>query len=267
VAQDHLDKKSLSYETLLLELSQKKIELDKLISIQKQLEIDLKNQRASMEGILFLEKEKELFNFNKKLNSIFDEAENLITSIKENKISSKNTLFNKAAAISREIPTPKPIKAPNNPYSHLKQIPFEEIKIGDTLFSLDFKKNVKVLIVNQRKKEVQIQQGALSSWTTANKLCYPSGKASPRVHVTIEKTSRHDIEIDCRGMRLNDFQNTCELSINELLTGEIPFLTIIHGHGDGILKNWLRKYLKDSHRNLKWENIEGNDGCTKISFN
>lgn len=267
IAQEYLDKKSLSYETLLLELSQKKIELDKLITSQKLLETELKNQRASMEGVLFLEKEKTLSEFNKKLKSIFNDAENLISSIKEKKITNKNTLFNQMAGITREMPPAKTSPAYYNPYAHLTQIPLGEVKPAMTVFSLDFKKNVKVLQVNYRKKEVQIQQGALSSWVEPETLCYPSGVSAPKIHVNIEKTTKQDIEIDCRGMRLAEFQNACELSINELIAGEIPFLTVIHGHGDGILKNWLRKHLKENYRDLRWENIEGNDGCTKIFFN
>jgi DNA mismatch repair protein MutS2 len=264
VAQEYLDKKSLSYETLLLELSQKKIELDKLISVQKSLEIDLKNQRASMEGVLFLEKEKELVEFNKKLKTIFNEAETLLSSIRDKKITSKNTFFNQVAGISRVVPLAKTDLISKNPYSHLSTIPFVEILPTMTVFSLDFKKNVKVLLVNQRKQEVQIQHGALSSWVDPKTLCYTSAKAVPRVQFLMEKTSRQDIEIDCRGMRLLEFQNACELSINELIAGEIPFLTVVHGHGEGVLKNWLRKHLKENHRDLRWENIEGNDGCTKI---
>jgi DNA mismatch repair protein MutS2 len=264
VAQDYLDKKSLSYETLLLELSQKKIALDKLIAHQHLLENDLKNQRASMEGVLFLEKEKILLDFNKKLQNIMNDAENLLTTIKEKKITSKNTFFNQAAALTRALPSSKSNTQNSNPYIHLTNIPITDIATDMTVFSLDFKKNVKVLQVNLRKNEVFIQQGALSSWVNPKSLCYPSGKSIPRVHITIEKTSRQDIEIDCRGMRLDEFQKTCELSINELISGEIPFLTIIHGHGDGILKNWLRKNLKENYRDLRWENIEGNDGCTKI---
>ena len=75
-----------------------------------------------------------------------------------------------------------------------------------------------------------------------------------------------DIEIDCRGMRLDEFQKTCEQAIDEVFAGEVPFVTIIHGHGDGILKNWLRNTLRKDHKDLRWENIEGNDGCTKISL-
>ena len=266
IAQEYLDKKSLSYETLLLELSQKKIQLDKLISSQQSLELDLRNQRASMEGILFLEKEKELFNFNKKLNSIFDDAENLLLSIKDKKITSKNTLYDKVASLSRTIPISLKPLLKNDPYSHLSPIDINLISVGMTVFSLDFKKNVKLVQINLRKKEVLIQQGALSSWVTPSTLCYASGQPVPKVLISIDKTSRHEIEIDCRGMRLEEFKNITELSIHELLAGEIPFLTIIHGHGDGILKKWLRSNLKENYKDLRWENIEGNDGCTKISL-
>ena len=129
-------------------------------------------------------------------------------------------------------------------------------------------KNVKVQNVNQRKKEVQIQNGALSVWVSPETLRYPSGVKVPinRVSINIQRTVRGDIEVDCRGMRLEEFQKTAMDSIEEVISGEIPFVTIIHGHGDGVLKNWLRTYLKKEHRDLRWENIEGNDGCTKIYF-
>jgi DNA mismatch repair protein MutS2 len=90
-------------------------------------------------------------------------------------------------------------------------------------------------------------------------------KINNPITVNISRTIRGEIEIDCRGMRLDQFQKICDDAISEVYTGEIPFVTIIHGHGDGILKNWLRENLKKNHRELKWENVEGNDGCTKIS--
>ena len=130
------------------------------------------------------------------------------------------------------------------------------------------KKNVKVVQLNTRKKEVQIQHGALSVWVTSDTLRWPSGAkpSTPIVRINIERSVKGDIEIDCRGMRLDEFQKTCEQAIDEVFAGEVPFVTIIHGHGDGILKNWLRNTLRKDHKDLRWENIEGNDGCTKISL-
>ncbi len=66
-------------------------------------------------------------------------------------------------------------------------------------------------------------------------------------------------------MRLDEFQKICDKAIQDLYDGQVPFVTLVHGHGTGVLKNWLREHLRREHPQLKWENIEGNDGCTKIS--
>ena len=52
-AKELLDKKQMTYETLLQELSQKKIDLDKLLNHNRSLNIELRNQKSAMEGTLF----------------------------------------------------------------------------------------------------------------------------------------------------------------------------------------------------------------------
>jgi DNA mismatch repair protein MutS2 len=51
-ASQYLDQKQLTYESLLQDLSAKKIELDKLLSQNREYNQELKNQKKSMEGIL-----------------------------------------------------------------------------------------------------------------------------------------------------------------------------------------------------------------------
>lgn len=267
-AKELLDKKQVTYETLLQELSQKKIDLDKLLGQNKLLNVELKNQKAAMEGTLFLEREKIMGEYTKKIKALFTQAENLITDVREGKIGNRrglnNEISNIHSALLKEAPEKKKAD-PADVYAHYKSILFEDIQLNSTVFSVNIRKNVKVTQLNPRKKEVQIQHGALSVWVTPETLRYASGsKPVQRVSINIEKTVRTDIEVDCRGMRLEEFQKVCEQSIEGVLIGEIPFVTIIHGHGDGVLKNWLRNYLRKEHRDLRWENIEGNDGCTKI---
>lgn len=271
-AKDMLDHKQMTYESLLQELSQKKIDLDKLLSTNRNLHIELRNQKASMEGILFLEREKVLSEYSKKIRSIFEQAENLLSEVKKGDIANrrglKKEIGNIQSGLNKEAPL-RPIRTETEEkYGHYKLISFEDIKVSMTVFSITIKKNVKVVQVNSRKREVQIQHGALSVWVTDNVLRWPSGAkvTTPSVRINVEREVKGDIEIDCRGMRLDEFQKTCEQAIDEVYSGEIPFVTIIHGHGDGILKNWLRTYLKKECRDLRWENIEGNDGCTKISI-
>ncbi|MGZ3787421.1 MAG: endonuclease MutS2 [Bacteriovorax sp.] len=267
-----LDQKQVTYESLLQELSQKKIDLDKLLSTNRNLQIELKNQKASMEGILFLEREKILNDYTKKIRSLFDQAENVLSEVKKGKIESSRNLSREMGIIQSSLNKEAPNRAirteVDEKYSHYRPISFDDVQMNMTVFSVNIKKNVKVVQLNPRKKEIQIQHGALSVWTTTESLRWPSGvkPPTPSVRIHVDRAVRGDIEIDCRGMRLDEFQKTCEQAIEEVFSGEIPFVTIIHGHGDGILKNWLRSYLKKEYRELHWENVEGNDGCTKISF-
>lgn len=272
-AKNFLDQKQVSYESLLQELSAKKVELDKLLSSNRQLSIDLKNQKSSMEGVLFLEKEKLYTEYSKKLKSLYAEAESLVQKAKDGQITNKRNLENQIFSIQSQLNQHASVKSlPKERveiYEHLIPVSLEQIKVPMTLFSITLRKNVQAMNINQRKNEVQIKNGALSIWVSPSTLRFPSGtKANdPIVKINIDRTIRGEIEIDCRGMRLDEFQKTCENAIDEVITGEIPFVTIVHGHGDGILKNWLREHLKKNHRELNWQNVEGNDGCTKISIN
>lgn len=267
-----LDGKQVTYETLLQELSQKKIDLEKILTHNRNLNIELKNQKASMEGTLYLEREKIINEYTKKIKMIFDQAELMLNQVKTGNISSRKNLNNEISSIQSTLIKEAPVKKPRTEietiYAHLKEVQFDDIVLNQYYFSLTVKKNVKVQNINPRKREVQIQHGALSVWVTSNTLRYASGSnpPKPQVKINIQKTVRGDIEIDCRGMRLEEFQKICEQSIDEVITGEIPFVTIVHGHGDGVLKTWLRSFLKKEYRDLRWENIEGNDGCTKIFF-
>jgi DNA mismatch repair protein MutS2 len=267
-----LDQKQMTYESLLQELSQKKIDLDKQLTQNRNLQIELRNQKASMDGILFLEREKVLSEYTKKIRNLFDQAETILAEVKKGVIANRRNLNNEIGAVqsalNKEIPTRTINAAPDIKYSHYRPIAFEDVKPGMMVFSLNIKKDVKVTQVNPRKKEIQIQHGSLTVWTTTETLRWASGakRTTPRINVHVHRTVRGDIEIDCRGMRLDEFQKTCEQAIEEVFNGEIPFVTIIHGHGDGVLKNWLRTYLKKEYKELHFENIEGNDGCTKITF-
>lgn len=267
-----LDQKQMTYESLLQELSQKKIDLDKLLNQNRALQIELKNQKSAMEGILFLEREKILSEYTKKIKSLFDKAETVLAEVKKGEIANRRNLNNEIGRIQSDLNKEKPTRAlspvEDPKYSHYRTIAFEDITPGMIVFSLSVKKDVKVTQVNPRKKEVQIQHGALSVWTTKETLRWASGvkPPAPRVNIHVNRTVKGEIEIDCRGMRLEEFQKTCEQAIEEVFNGEIPFVTIIHGHGDGVLKNWLRTFLKKEYKELHFENIEGNDGCTKISF-
>lgn len=270
-AKDLLDQKQVTYESLLLDLTQKRTELDRLISQNADLNKELRNQKRAMEGVLHLEKDKLVSEFQKKLKGTLDSAHDLFNEIRAEKITSSRQLENRVHQLkSQIINTEKPKLVPTDEqaekYAHFKEIDLSDMQIGMQLFAMNFGKNVKVVQVNPKKKEVQVQHGPLQVWIPAINLRFPDGVKPPpkKSFVHIQRETLGKIEIDCRGMRLDDFQKICEKAVQDIYDGEVPFVNIVHGHGTGVLKNWLRDYLRREHRDLKWENIEGNDGCTKV---
>jgi DNA mismatch repair protein MutS2 len=139
------------------------------------------------------------------------------------------------------------------------------VKAGDIVYSHIMKKEFSVQGIDLRRKEVTIAKGPIKLTVPVSSLGRSKrAPLAPKVSVSFQKTSNPHLEYDVRGMRLSEFQNLIEKALGDLLSGDVPYLSVVHGHGDGILKNWLRDYLKRS-RDFKGEAPEnGNDGETKI---
>jgi DNA mismatch repair protein MutS2 len=267
-ALSHLDSKNISYETLLQKVSQKEIELDHLLNSNKKLEIDLKNQKGSMQGLLNLRINEEVTKTKNELEKILHEARSLFEEIRKNDIKKMKKIDEKEHQLKIQIEKinfkSDTKQEENQPLGNLK---IEQITKGDMVYSLVFKKDFCVQDIDKRKKEIMIAKGPIkisvpiSTLTRSN-----SQKLKNGVHVSLTKSSNFLIEYDVRGMRLSEFQNIIEEAFSNLLSGDIPFLNIVHGHGDGILKNWLRNHLKKSN-DFRGEIPEnGNDGETKITL-
>src|SRR5690606_18715826 len=104
-----------------------------------------------------------------------------------------------------------------------------------------------VQAIDPRRKEITIAKGPIKMTVPVHTL----GKSKrapikPKVSVSFVKSSNSQLEFDVRGMRLSEFQNLIEKALGDLLSGDVPYISVIHGHGDGVLKNWLRDYLKRS---------------------
>lgn len=266
-AMTHLNAKNISYETLLQRVSQKQIELDQILNSNRQLEIELKNQKGAMEGVLNLKLNEELNKARKEVDKILAEARNLVDEARKNEITKVKKVDEKGHTLKAQINklqgvAPEPEE--NFPQGDLN---IQQIKIGDTVYSHVMKKEFTVQAIDTRKNEVTIGKGPIK--LTVPLAMLGSSKRAPlkaKVSVSFQKSSNAQYEYDLRGVRLSEFQNAVESALGDLLSGDIPFLNIIHGHGDGVLKNWLRDYLKRS-KDFQIDTAEsGNDGETRISL-
>jgi DNA mismatch repair protein MutS2 len=65
-------------------------------------------------------------------------------------------------------------------------------------------------------------------------------------------------------MRLSDFENLIQDLCGHIMAKNLPYAEIIHGHGDGILKNWLRSFLKKQGDLEGIVDLQKSDGVTTI---
>ena len=261
----HLSAKNVSYETLLQRVSQKQIELDQLLSSNHQLEMEMKNQKGAMEGVLNLKLNDELSKAKKEVEKILQEARDLVEDARRKEITKvkrvdekSHQLNVKLRALKEETEEPEPIELNGD-------LLLNDLNIGDTVYSITFKKEFTVLNLDTRKNEVLIGKGPIKINVPITSLAN-SKRASlqPKISVSFSKNTDARFEYDVRGMRLSECQNLIENALGDLLTDDIPFMNVIHGHGDGILKNWLRGYVKKSKEFQQDLSENGNDGETRI---
>lgn len=264
-ALSQLTHKNVSYETLLMKVTEKQIELDQLLNTNRQHEVELKNQKGAMEGVLNLRLQDEIQKARKEVDRILDEARQLVEEAKRKEIVKVRRIDDKGHSLKSDLK--RIVGEEESIIDEVLQgnLSASELKQGDIVHSLTMKKDFTVHSVDIRKQEVMIGKGPIKISVPVSTLVRTKNALPSRqVTVSFSKTRDAQIELDVRGMRLSECQSMVEQSLGDLLSGDVPYISVIHGHGDGILKNWLRDYLKKS-RDFKSELPEnGNDGETKV---
>ena len=257
--------KNISYETLLQKVSQKQIELDQLLNANRQKEIELKNQKGAMEGVLRLRMQDELSGAKKEIDRILQEARNLVEEARRNEIQKVRKIDDRSHSLKDQINRLSGESPVIEEESQTGNLTISQVKIGDTVYSVPLKKDFTVMNIDPRKNEVIIGKGPIKFTVPVTSLS--ATKRAPlraQVSVSVEKNTNSHLEYDARGMRLSEFETMVDRALGDLLRGDVPYINIIHGHGDGTLKNWLRQYLKSSKDFTAATSESGNDGETKI---
>ena len=262
-ARSYLSAKNVSYETLLQKVSQKQIELDRLLHSNRQVEVELRNQKGAMEGVVKMKIAEELAHARQEIDKILAEARSIVDQAKRNEIHKPRRIDEKAQQLKTKLGKQFEEQDVLEDIS-TGDLDINTIKVGDPVFSLSLKKEFIVHAIDFRKREVTIAKGPIKINVPAQTLSRSKHAVkSSNVSVSFQKTTVSHVEYDTRGMRLSEFQSTVEKALGDLLVGDIPYLGIIHGHGDGVLKKWLRGYIEKSEEFLI-QNNNSDDGKTYI---
>lgn len=262
-----LDNKMLNYESLLEKISSKENELDNLLKENKDLNIQIKNKKKSMEGVYQLKLEEKISILETKIKRVLDKAQTHFHKAKLGKIDSKRQLDKKDDEIKSLLFELKPESKKTTPisekYEHMKRP--QSIQVGYSYFSIFLGQTVTVKSINEKKKEAQVTKGLMSIKCPIDSLRVAhKTKGQGSVQVKYPQNSNAKLEYDCRGMRLEEFQSIVESAVSDLMTDSVPFINFIHGHGNGTLKGWLRGYIKKNKSIKADSNDTGNDGETRV---
>tara|TARA_Y100000780_G_scaffold232593_1_gene268236 strand:- start:91049 stop:93403 length:2355 start_codon:yes stop_codon:yes gene_type:complete len=265
LALKRLDNKMINYEKLLHGLSEREGKLSKIIEENERLNKELKNQKEAAKGLIQLKVDEEVSKVKRELSKIEKKAYSLLKQTKSGEIKSTRAQDKKFSQLQKEI-SPFITKKDEGPrVEKFKDMPRpKELVVGNKYFCSFVNQTVTLIKLNN-KKEAVVSRGNLKIKCPIDSLHSPNKQAkSGKVIVNTFRTAPSKLEYDCRGMRLHEFQNIVENAIPDLLSGELPFINFIHGHGNGTLKKWLRDFITKND-SIMWDKGEsGNDGETRV---
>lgn len=263
-ARGSLDTNIIHYEKMLSELSRKQHKLEMKIQQQEKLNKDLQNQKNAQEAVFQLKMQERLSQFNQEIMQLKEEALTLVAKVKRGEISNSNKIAQKFHRLTTSNSSPPSHQASKGPHS--LDVP-DTLKVGEVYFCTQINSDAKLISINKKRAKIQnknmkIEVPITSLRCAINKMKHQT--QSPRGHIHFAHKAK--LEIDCRGMRLSEFQTVVDQALSDLYLQQTPFVTIIHGHGDGVLKKWLRRYIA-SHPDFRiGSNETGNDGETRIEL-
>ncbi len=236
-----------------------KNQLEKNLALEK----ELLTQRKNIENLLQIERDKMIQDFESRWKKIKQETLDLTEKIKRGEV--KNIV--KVTDSLNQM-----VKKSSHPDEKSKDItPFDSVPTeGDTVTIL--KLGIQGKVLQTKGKKAYVESGKIKSWVPFWDLGKGHHRKQPdqkseRVKINVLKDiSNRNMKLDARGMRREVFIKEAEDHILDVINGDIPFVDIIHGHGDGVLKKALQSILKRHRDDVQADHLEGNMGTTRIEL-
>lgn len=285
-AKGKIGEERVNYDKLLNDLGKEKRQLEQKVKQIAQKELTLeKSAKDYQELNSFINEQKKsiMVEAKQQAKSILKEAnkrvEQAIREIKESQADKVKTQqareqlkqFEAKVELSAQEKA-KPKAAQKDTYQPAKG----EIKAGDFVQIKGQGTIGEVLSVSN--KEAEIMLGDLKSKVKLNRLERMSKNAVKKEHKRaisggstgmIERSTNFRQQLDVRGQRAEEAISNVDKFIDDALVLGYHEVSILHGRGDGILRKFIRDYLRQYNyvKSLKNEHEErGGDGITLVAL-
>jgi DNA mismatch repair protein MutS2 len=285
-AKSKIGKERVNYDKLLNQLGKEKRELESKLKEVLKKEGNLEKSAQDYDDLnefLKTQKKQIIIEAKQEAKSIVKEAnkrvEQAIREIKESQAEKEKTKrarkqltdFEEKLAVPKDVEQ-KAVKPVKESFQNVEG----KIKVGDYVKIKGQETIGEVLSVGQ--KEAEISLGELKSKIKLNRLermsktsikkekkkSYSGGSTG-----MMERSSNFKHQIDVRGLRADDAIPVVDRFIDDALVLGYNEVSILHGRGDGILRRFIRDYLKQYNYVKKMVNEHeerGGDGITLVTL-
>lgn len=261
-------------DTLLVDLEREKKEVydtKQAINLREREMLSQQTELNSLKAYLEENKQKLLKDAKEEARQIIKDAnklvENTISEIKQVKADKEKTKtlrsgLHKAAESLTEKKKENPVKA------HAVAAD-ESIEIGDWVKIIDTGNEAQVIEI--AKNNLILALGDLRTVVKKTKVEKLRGKEKAKAvkksrPISAESVADFHPEVDVRGMRTEDALQKLELVLDRAVMIGYPSLKIIHGKGDGILRKFIRDYLRKYNHVSRFEDEHADRGGDGITY-
>lgn len=242
-------------------------EADRKLSELKQLEAVAERKLQDAEDIRKRANERAKDAIDSELRNIRIEAEELFEQVKKG----KGTVQDAREKIRAIDHKGKHLAKPFQPKKTVESTQVA-LKKGDHVSVLGFQQNG-VLLEDPSGREVLVQMGIAKMKIDIRKLiptgAKPTQATSNKHKLSLNKTMNARTEITLRHKRAEEAIQELERFIDDALLGNVPWVRIVHGKGEGVLRQVTQEFLR-KHKDVKsvrdGDATEGGQGVTIATF-
>jgi len=242
-------------------------EADRKLSELKQLEAVAERKLKDAEDIRKRANERAKDAIDSELRNIRIEAEELFEQVKKG----KGTVQDAREKIRAIDYKGKHLAKPFQPKKIVESTQVA-LKKGDHVSVLGFQQNG-VLLEDPSGREVLVQMGIAKMKIDIRKLIptgsKPTQATSNKHKLSLNKTMNARTEITLRHKRAEEAIQELERFIDDALLGNVPWVRIVHGKGEGVLRQVTQEFLR-KHKDVKsvrdGDATEGGQGVTIATF-
>ncbi len=285
-ASKHLSAENKRFEKVITELDNLKLEM-------KNQHDSIEEQKAQAAQILESAKKEQFFarqkadeikeearrNARKALSAVEEQAHRLTDEIRKLQRDERMSSAEKAAK-ARELhkQSEQNLSGISQAESQPNLKAISDCNVGDTVYSIDLRRNVSVFSVDKKKKTAVVVSGNIRSTVAFSRLA-ESNKSSQNDKKQLRKVRQHGVtsnadrksnsELMLIGKNVDEAVMLTDIFIDNAIMTGLNTVYLVHGKGTGALRKGLHQHLK-THRSVKKYRLglygEGEDGVTVIEL-